>query len=281
MKMLQLPSGRQVPQFGQGTWEMAHQASNRQQEIEALRLGLDLGMTLIDTAEMYGEGEAEKLVGEAIEGRRDEVFVVSKVYPHNGTKRGVIEACNRSLRRLKTDRIDLYLLHWRGSVPLKETLDGFSMLKREGKILEYGVSNFDLGDMEEAMALEGGNEIASNQVLYNLVHRGIEYDLMPWSRERSIPLMAYSPIDKPNDKKKGMLNNEALRTIAATHHATPAVIAIAWLLQQEVIVIPKSGNPAHVRENHAAASIVLTAGDINMLDEAFPPPKRKTSLAMR
>ena len=193
-KTLPLPSGRRIPILGQGTWRMAEDPAKRDEEIAALRLGLDLGMTLIDTAEMYGEGAAEELIGEAIAGRRDEVFLVSKVYPHNATRTGAAQACERSLRRLRTDYVDLYLLHWRQSVPIAETLDAFQALKKAEKILDYGVSNFDVDDMKEAFALPGGDEIATDQVFYNLKQRGIERGLMPWCRERGVPIMAYSPV---------------------------------------------------------------------------------------
>jgi len=250
-------------------------------EITALRLGLDLGMTLIDTAEMYGEGAAEELIGEAIAGRRDEVFLVSKVYPHNATLRGTPAACERSLRRLKTDCLDLYLLHWRGAVPLAQTLSAFQALKKAGKIRDYGVSNFDMADMEEAWALPGGNEIVTNQVLYNLVHRGIEWDLLPWCGQEGIPIMAYSPVEQASDEQRGLLHHAALKQIASRHEATPAQVALAWLLQKKVVVIPKAGNPEHVRENRAALDLTLTDKDLADLDAVFPPPQRKKSLAMR
>src|ERR1051325_1639056 len=227
-----LPSGRQIPVLGQGTWMMGEDASRRQEEIAALRLGFDLGMTLIDTAEMYGEGGAEEVVGEAIRDRsRSEVFIVSKVYPHNATRRGAVEACKQSLRRLKVEYIDLYLLHWRENVPLRETLDAFKFLKDTGKIRDYGVSNFDVDDMEEAYALPGGDEIATNQVLYNLVHRGIEWDLLAWCRTRRIPIMAYSPLGINAAEQKRMLGHSNIKEVAARHNATPAQIALAWLLR--------------------------------------------------
>jgi diketogulonate reductase-like aldo/keto reductase len=282
MRTLRLPSGRLIPVLGQGTWGMGEDRSKRQAEIAALRLGLDLGMTLIDTAEMYGEGGAEEVVGEAIAGRRAEVFLVSKVYPHNATQRGAIEACGRSLLRLKTSYLDLYLLHWRGTVPLVETFAAFQVLKQAGRIRDYGVSNFDQHDMEEATALPGGDEVVTDQVLYNMRHRGIEWDLLPWCRERGIPIMAYSPIEHSPRKQQGMLDHPRLRLVAARHHATPAQIALAWLLQQEdIIVIPKASRTAHVRENRAALDLKLTNEDLMELDRAFPPPRRKMPLAMR
>jgi len=281
-KQCRLPSGKTVPALGQGTWMMGEQASQRKAEIEALRLGLDLGMTLIDTAEMYGEGGAEEVVGEAMRGRREEVYLVSKVYPHNATRRGMIAACERSLKLLRTDYLDLYLHHWRGAVPLEETLEALQSLKDAGKILDYGVSNYDTSDMEEAAALPGGEQIATNQVLYNLVHRGVEWDLVPWCRQRGIPVMAYSPIEHSPREQRSMLQHPQLASIAQRHGATPAQIALAWLLRQEqTIVIPKASNPQHVHENCAALEIGLNADDLAQLDQAFPPPRRKTALAMR
>lgn len=272
-----LPSGRQMPVLGQGTWRMGEDRAQRKAEADALRYGLDLGMNLVDTAEMYGEGGAEEVVAEAIADRREEVFVVSKVYPHNATRRGAIEACARSLRRLKTDYIDLYLLHWRGDVPLAATLDAFEQLKEEGKILDFGVSNFDVADMEEAIALPGGNEIASNQVLYNLAHRGIEWDLIPWSRERHIPIMAYSPVGHKTVEQKRMLGK--IEAVASRHGVTSAQVALAWLLRQpEMVAIPKAVKPEHIRENRAAHDLVLTDQDLEELDKAFPPPTRKIPL---
>jgi diketogulonate reductase-like aldo/keto reductase len=241
-----------------------------------LRIGLDLGMTLIDTAEMYGSGGAEEVVADAIARRRDEVFLVNKVLPENATRNGTIAACERSLRRLSTDRIDLYLLHWRGSPPLADTLAAFDTLMRDGKIRHWGVSNFDANDMEELFALPGGDRCASNQVLYNLTRRGIEFDLMPLCRERGIPIMAYSPIEQGR-----MLNHSALKTIGARHNATPAQVALAWLLRQDsLIAIPKAASEKHLRENRAAIDVALDADDLDVLDKAFAPPKRKRSLEM-
>ncbi|BAU64387.1 aldo/keto reductase [Stanieria sp. NIES-3757] len=277
MKTLQLPSGRKIPILGQGTWRMGETASQKQAEIDALRLGIDLGMTLIDTAEMYGEGGAEKVVAEAISGRRDRVFLVSKFYPYNASYQGVINACDRSLSRLKTDYLDLYLLHWRGSIPLSETLEALQHLKQAGKILDYGVSNFDVDDMEEALSLPGGKAIATNQVLYNLMRRGIEWDLLPWCKDLHIPIMAYSPVEQ-----KAFINHPKLRAIAKQHHATPTQIALNWLLKQDnIISIPKATNPNHVRENRAALDINLTEENIEEIDRIFPPPNRKQTLAMR
>jgi len=284
MKQLSLASGRTIPVLGQGTWYMGEDPGARADEVAALRLGLELGMTLVDTAEMYGEGGAEEVVGEAIAGRRDEVFLVSKVYPHNADRAGVRAACERSLRRLRTDRLDLYLLHWRGNVPLDETLDAFARLRDEGKILDFGVSNFDLDDMQEAAALQHGENLAANQVLYNLARRGIEWDLLPWCRERGIPVMAYSPLESNAADQAPLLGHPQLRAVADRHGATPAQVALAWLLRQEgVVVIPKAVQPAHVRANRAALDLAprLTAEDMAMLDAGFPPPKRRRPLEMR
>lgn len=261
---------------------MGEDSSRRQEEVDALRLGLDLGMNLIDTAEMYAEGGAEEVVGDAIKDRpRAEVFLVTKVYPHNATRRGAVEACERSLRRLKTEYIDLYLLHWRGDVPLLQTLEAFQFLKDKGSIRDYGVSNFDINDMEEAYALSRGDEIATNQVLYNLKHRGIEWGLIPWCRERGIPIMAYSPLGNSAAEQKRIFSNQAIKWVASQHSATPAQIALAWLLRQpEMVVIPKASRPEHIRENRAAHEIELTERDLEELNKAFPPPDRKIPLEM-
>jgi diketogulonate reductase-like aldo/keto reductase len=277
VQTLRLPSGRPIPVLGQGTWLMGEDPARRQAEIAALRTGLDLGMTLIDTAEMYGDGAAEKLIGDAIAGRREEVFLVSKILPQHATRRGTVEACGRSLERLRTDYLDLYLLHWRGMVPLEETLEAFQLLKKAGKILNYGVSNFDVDDMEEASFLFD-DEIVTDQVLYNLVHRGIEWDLLPWCRERGIPIMSYSPIEHLPSEQKGMLDHPQLKQIAVRHGATPAQVALAWLLRQQVVVIPKATKPAHVQENRAALDLELTDDDLREINRAFPPPDRKIPL---
>jgi diketogulonate reductase-like aldo/keto reductase len=271
-----LPSGEVVPALGQGTWGMGDDPRRREAEVAALRLGLDLDMALIDAAEMYADGAAEEVVGAAIVGRRDEVFLVSKVLPQNASWRGTIAACERSLRRLGTDRIDLYLLHWRGRTPLAETIEAFTTLQRDGKIRHWGVSNLDPSDMQELMRGPAGGAFATDQVLYNLTRRGIEYDLLPWCRERHIPIMAYSPIEQGR-----MLAHPALRVIAERHGASPAQVALAWLLRQEgIVAIPKAGNTEHVRENHAALTLHLTAQDLADLDRAFPPPTRPQPLEM-
>ena len=279
MKEISFRSGRVVPVLGQGTWNMGEKASRKQDEVWALQLGLDLGMTLIDTAEMYGEGGAEEVVGAAIAGRRDEAFIVSKVYPHNASFEGVQEACERSLRRLKVEAIDLYLLHWQGHHPLAETFDGFETLKKAGKIKAYGVSNFDLENMEEAQTYGAP---ATNQVLYNLMKRGIEFDLLPWARAQGMPVMAYSPLETSGREQAALLDNPGLRAVADAHGVTPAQIALAWVLHQDgVIAIPKAVDPVHLRANRAAADLRLSADDLAALDKAFPPPRRRRALDMR
>jgi diketogulonate reductase-like aldo/keto reductase len=276
MPSLRLPGGETIPVLGQGTWQMADSRNRRAEEIKALQAGADLGLTLIDTAEMYGSGAAEELVGEALAGRRDEIFIVSKVLPENAARQGTIKACERSLRRLRTDRIDLYLLHWRGSVPLSETVEGFEALKKRGSIRHWGVSNFDVDDIEELIELPDGKGVAANQVLYNLARRGIERDLIPWSRKFGLPIMAYSPVDQGR-----LLRHPALAEIGRRHNATPAQVALAWLCQQPcVCAIPKAGSVNHVTENHAALALRLSAPDMVAIDAAFPPPKRKVPLEM-
>ena len=276
LRSVVLPGGERVPALGQGTWHMGEDRRRAADEAASLRLGIELGMTLIDTAEMYGSGGAEEVVRRAAEGVRDDLFIVSKVYPHNASRAGVMAACERSLKRLGTDRIDLYLLHWRGSVPLAETLEGFGRLERDGKIRRHGVSNFDRRDMEEWAALGGGDTVAANQVLYNLQTRGIEWDLVPWCRERGVAVMAYTPLGQGR-----MLADRTLAAIAHRYEATPAQVALAWLLRQEgVIVIPKASRAEHVRENRGALDLVLDTDDIAALDRAFPPPERRTPLGM-
>ncbi|MDF2972460.1 MAG: aldo/keto reductase [Microvirga sp.] len=271
-----LPNGESIPALGQGTWQTAERADRRAQEIEALCLGVELGMSLIDTAEMYGEGAAEELVAEALAGERERIFLVSKVYPHNAGRQGVIQACERSLRRLKTDRLDLYLLHWRGSIPLEETVAGFEELRRSGKIRHWGVSNFDVDDMEELLGVPAGENCATNQVLYNVTRRGPEFDLIPWMTARSMPLMAYSPIEQGRLPRGG-----ALQAVAQRHEVGPLQIALAWLLSRPgMIAIPKASSVQHVRENHRALEIQLTPEDMTAIDAEFPAPKRKRPLEM-
>ncbi|MBI1778939.1 MAG: aldo/keto reductase [Proteobacteria bacterium] len=276
MKQATLPGGEKVPALGLGTWNMGDSPGARKHEVAALQLGLDLGMTLIDTAEMYAEGGAELVVGEAIRGRRAQVFLVSKVYPHNASRKGVKAACERSLKRLGVDRLDLYLLHWPGSIAYGETLAGFQDLIRAGKIRYHGVSNLDAAAMKEWWSLPGGDACATDQVLYNLARRGIEWELLPSGRKQKMPVMAYSPLDQGR-----ILRNPALKEVAGRHGATPAQVALAWLLQQEgVIVIPKAAKPEHVRENAEALKLRLTDADKSHLDKAFPPPSGPRSLEM-
>ena len=271
-----LPDGESVPAYGQGTWHMGESRGRLADEAAAVRLGIELGITLIDTAEMYGNGVAEEIVAQAMGGNRDRLFIVSKVLPYNASQKGTIEACERSLKRLKTDRIDLYLLHWRGSHPFAETLAGFERLQRDGKIRHHGVSNFDRGQMEEWARLDAGKSVASNQILYNLTRRGPEWEVIPWCRERNVSIMAYSPIEQGR-----MLGHKALGEVGARHGATPAQVALAWLLRQDgMIVIPKASRQEHVRENLGALDLKLTDQDLADLDRAFPPPKGRSNLGM-
>nr|WP_244670751.1 aldo/keto reductase [Rhodoplanes elegans] len=271
-----MPSGEAVPVLGLGTWGMGEGLRAPDKEVAALQLGIDFGMTLIDTAEMYADGGAEEVVARAVAGRRDTVFVVDKVLPGNASRTGTIKACEASLKRLGTDRIDLYLLHWRGGVPFEETIAAFETLQRAGKIRHWGVSNLDTDDMEELFYLPGGSAVATNQVLYNPTRRGIEFDLLPWCEQRKIPVMAYSPIEQGR-----VLKHRALVSIAARHGATPAQVALAFVLRRPgTIAIPRAGNETHVRENRGALDLTLDAQDLAALDRAFPPPLRKTALEM-
>lgn len=271
-----LPSGAEIPSFGLGTWRMGEDPRRRAAEVKALRHGLDLGVRLIDTAEMYGDGGAEQIVAEAVGARRDQVFIVSKVLPEHSSRRGTIAACERSLKRLKTDRIDLYLLHWRGSVPLEDTVEAFQELVEAEKILHWGVSNFDIADVGELWKTPEGKAVASNQVLYNLSRRGIEFDLMPWCRQHGIPTMAYSPIEQGR-----LLGHPVLREVAGRHGATPAQVALAWAMRHDdVIAIPKASTLAHVEEDLKALDLLLTHDDFVALDRAFPPPRKPEPLDM-
>jgi diketogulonate reductase-like aldo/keto reductase len=273
-----LPSGATVSRLGQGAWQMGEDRAKRNEELLALQIGIELGSVLIDTAEMYGNGRSEELVATVIAGRREQIYLVSKVLPENASRRGTVTACEHSLKRLKTDYLDLYLLHWRGSVPLEETLEGFEALRARGAIREYGVSNFDVDDLTEAQALPGGSGIAVNQVLYNLDQRGIEWALLPWCRERGIATMAYSPLGSDSRRLR---THPVLKAMAARLGVTPSRIALAWLLRQPgLVVIPKASSEAHVRDNHAALALQLTAEDLAELSRTFPPPKRGTPLAM-
>ena len=273
---MKMSHGATVPTLGLGTWRMGEEAREADREVRALELGVDLGMTLIDTAEMYGEGGAEEIVARAIQGKRDRIFLVSKVYPYNASRKGAIAACERSLARLKTDRLDLYLLHWRGSYPLSETVAAFEQLKAQGKIAAWGVSNFDVSDMAELAAVDSSGACVCNQVLYHIGERGIEYELLPQMSRRGIMTMAYSPLGQGH-----VLGNRTLREIAAKHDVTPAAIALVFLLRQPgVAAIQKAVPPDNVRHNRAAAGLVLDTEDLRAIDQAFPPPRRKTPLSM-
>ncbi len=276
MRTVTLPSGEKVPALGQGTWNMGDERASRAGEIAALQAGMDLGLTLIDTAEMYGEGKSEELVGKALAGRRDEAFLVSKVYPHNASRKGAVLACERSLKRLGTDCLDLYLLHWRGGIPFGETLEAFMALQKAGKIRHYGVSNLDLDDMRELWKAPGGSGVQTNQLLYNLTRRGIEYDLLPWLQERKIPVMAYSPVEQAR-----LLKQRGLADFAKRHGMTPPQAALAWLLaRDDVIAIPKAGSRKHVEENAGALEVRLSTEQLTELDRVFPPPAGPVPLEM-
>jgi diketogulonate reductase-like aldo/keto reductase len=277
MKTVQLPDGERVPALGQGTWSMGETKRAHSDEVAALRLGIDLGMTLIDTAEMYGEGGAEEVVADAIDGQRERVFVVTKVYPHNASRTKLPKACERSLKRLRIDAIDLYLLHWRGSVPLAETVEAFEKLRVAGKIRHWGVSNFDVEDIKELLAIENGSACAANQVLYHVGKRAIEPDLLRWSQKNKMPIMAYSPVGH----RRGLLENSTLKKIAKRHDATPAQIALAWVLREpDVIAIPKASSEKHVRDNAQSAELKLTKEDLTEIDDTVPPPRSKEPLPM-
>ena len=278
MKTIHLPDGERVPVLGQGTWHMGENKRTHKGEVAALRLGIELGMTLIDTAEMYGEGGAEKVVADAIEDQRDRMFVVTKVYPHNASRTELPKACDRSLKRLRIDTIDLYLLHWRErNTQLAETVEGFEKLRAAGKIKRWGVSNFDVDDMKELWSIENGTNCAANQVLYNLQNREIEFDLLSWTRKNRIPIMAYSPVGHG----RGLLENAILKKIAERHNTTTSQIALAWVLRQPgMIAIPKASKEKHVRENAQSVEIKLTREDLVDLDWEFPPPKSRKSMPM-
>jgi diketogulonate reductase-like aldo/keto reductase len=276
VRHIALKSGDRVPVLGLGTWRMGERKSDRAAEVAAIRLGLDLGVTLIDTAEMYGDGGAEEAIAEALAGRRDGLFIVSKVYPHNASRAGAIAACERSLKRLKTDRIDLYLLHWRGAVPLAETVEAFEALKKAGKIRNWGVSNFDTGDMEDLAAVRNGGNCVSNQVLHHLGSRGVEWRLLDLCHAANVMVMAYSPLGQGP-----LLRKPALGSVAAKHGVDPGAIALAWVLRRPgVVAIPKAVEPEHMRANLKALDVRLDADDLKALDAAFPPPKRAAPLDM-
>jgi diketogulonate reductase-like aldo/keto reductase len=276
MRHVTLKSGDKVPVLGLGTWRMGERKSERAAEVAAIKLGLDLGIRLIDTAEMYGEGGAEEMLSEAMAGRRDDIFLVSKVYPHNASRKGAVAACERSLKRLKTDRLDLYLLHWRGSVPLAETVEAFETLKQDGKIRQWGVSNLDADDMDELAGVPNGKNCVSNQVLYHLDSRGIEWSVLPKCQKAEIMVMAYSPLGQGP-----LLRKPAVKKIAGKHGTDPAAVALAWVLRHPgMITIPKAVKPDHVRANLKALQVKLDAEDLKALDAAFPPPKRAAPLDM-
>lgn len=278
-RQVQLSDGTLLPRLGQGTWYIGDEPSKRKEEIQTLRLGVELGMRLIDTAEMYGDGRSESLVGEAIEGIRDNVFLVSKVYPHNSGLGRIAKSCEDSLRRLKTDRLDLYLLHWRGSVPLSETIEGMERLVEAGKILRWGVSNLDTDDMKELFRLDKGAHCVTNQVLYHLGSRGIEYDLLPWQREHRMPIMAYCPMAQAGSLRKGLIGNPVVKDISERRGITPFQLLLAWCIRNgDVIAIPKASTEDHVMENAAAGSIEWTEEELRRLDEVFPKPSRKVPL---
>lgn len=278
---IHLSDGTPVPRVGQGTWFMGEDPSSRREEIASLRLGVELGMNLIDTAEMYGDGRAEVVVGEAIKGIRDDVFLVSKVYPHNAGKERLTRSCEESLKRLNTERLDLYLLHWRGDVPLEETVEGMERLVSSGKIARWGVSNLDTEDMKELMQIDGGSRCAVNQVLYHLGSRGIEHELLPWQQSHRIPVMAYSPLAQAGQLRKGLTDNRTVQDIALSRGVTPLQILLAWSIREgEVIAIPKAASRQHVAENAAAAKIRLSDEEVWRLDDAFPQPGWKVPLDM-
>ncbi|EIC83411.1 aldo/keto reductase [Serratia sp. M24T3] len=278
-KTVQFPDGTRVPAVGQGTWFMGERESEFRSEVKALQQGIDLGLTLIDTAEMYADGGAERVVGEAIAGRRDEVYLVSKVYPQNAGGDRAIKACEQSLQRLKTDSLDLYLLHWRGSIPLEETVRAMESLQQAGKIRRWGVSNLDTVDLEQLWQTQGGDACLTNQVLYHAASRGIEYDLLPWCREHEMPIMAYCPLAQAGKLRQEVLNHPVMQQLARARGVSSAQIALAWVTRWDnVIAIPKAVQPDHINDNAAALTLKLTPEEIALIDHAFPPPSHKTSL---
>ncbi|MCL2895699.1 aldo/keto reductase [Brenneria tiliae] len=279
IKEVGFPDGSTVPAVGQGTWFMGENAAARAQEVKALQAGIDQGLTLIDTAEMYARGGAEEVVGEAIRGRRDGVYLVSKVYPHNAGGQKGVNACEQSLKRLQTDYIDLYLLHWRGGIPLSDTISAMGQLQRSGKIRRWGVSNLDVDDMRELWSLEGGEACMTDQVLYHLASRGIEFDLLPWCRQQRVPVMAYCPIAQAGRLRDGLFAHPVVNAVARQHDITPAQVLLAWVIRQPgVIAIPKASSETHVKQNAQVLDIVLSPEALAQLDQAFPPPRRKQPL---
>lgn len=279
LRQVIFPDGTSVPAIGQGTWFMGENPNKAKQEIDALRLGIELGMTVIDTAEMYGSGGAERIVGKALENIRDQAFLVSKVLPYNADKKKMMQACEASLKRLNTDYLDLYLLHWRGSVPLTETVEAMEMLVTQGKIKRWGVSNFDTVDMQEVWEIAKGNHCMVNQVLYHLGSRGIEYDLLPWCKEHYIPIMAYCPIAQGGSLRQGLMNHPSVLNLAETNHCTPAQLLLAWCIRHgNVVAIPKASSTEHVIQNAQAATLKLTLEELTVLDNAFKPPFKKMHL---
>lgn len=284
MNSVALPDGTQLPSLGLGTWRMGESARSRADEITALRAAIEIGYRVIDTAEMYGDGGAEEVVGQAVAQAlrtntvtRDQLFIVSKVYPHHANRAGIAAACERSLERLGLDRIDLYLLHWAGPHPLRETIAGFGALQENGRIRHWGVSNFDTGEMNKLNSVAGGGRCAANQVYYSLGERGAEFDLLPWQCDRAMPLMAYCPLDQG-----GLATDPVLKEVGERHGATASQVALAWLMARPgVMVIPKAVREAHLRENFSAADLALDAADLGAIERRFPAPRRKTPLAMR
>lgn len=280
-KQISFSESKLLPAIGQGTWYMGENAAQRMDEVNALRAGIDLGLRLIDTAEMYADGEAEQVVGEAIAGRRDDVFLVSKVYPWNAAGQQAIAACEASLKRLKTDYLDLYLLHWRGDIPLQDTVSVMQQLIEQGKIRSWGVSNLDYSDMQELWSMAGGRGCATNQVLYHLASRGIEHDLLPWCQQQQMPVMAYCPLAQAGRLRHGLMNHPALNELAKRKGVSVAQLLLAWVIHHDgVMAIPKAGSVAHVKENAAALEVVLSQEEIALMEKAFPAPGRKTPLDM-
>jgi diketogulonate reductase-like aldo/keto reductase len=274
------PTRRRVAAIGQGSWKIEESAADS--AVASLRRGLDLGLTHIDSAEMYGSGAAERIIAEAIEGRRDEVFLVSKVLPTNASTRGTVAACEKSLARLRTDRLDCYLLHWRGAYPLEETIAAFDTLVRDGKILSWGVSNFDVGDLDEVAAIAGAGHPACNQVLYHLQERAIEHAVLPWCQRHGTAVVAYTPFGQSSSPFDARTKQgKVLQEIAEAHHASPRQVALRFLLRHpEVFAIPKASSIAHVADNAAAAALELSAAELAKIDAAFPRGRPRRGLPM-